>query len=131
MLSVARTRLGSAIHLCEGQADKLPFAESSFDIVVSTNAFHYFRQPEEALREFKRVLRPDGRLVITDWCDDYFACRICDRLLRIFNRAHHRIYDSVRCRSVVEAAGFQSVEVDRYKINWLWGMMTAKGLKSR
>jgi ubiquinone/menaquinone biosynthesis C-methylase UbiE len=129
MLSVAKSRLGSAAELREGRADKLPFDSGSFDTVVSTNAFHFFRQPEEALREMSRVLQPNGRFVITDWCDDFLACRICDRLLRVFNRAHHRIYDSAKCRLLVETAGFENIEVDRYKINWLWGMMTASGSK--
>ncbi len=127
MLSVANARLGAAAQLCEGQADNLPFEGGAFDMVVSTSAFHFFRRPDRALREFKRVLRPGGRLVITDWCDDYLACRICDRLLRVVSRAHQPIYDSARCRSVIETAGFETVKVDRYKINWLWGMMTATG----
>lgn len=129
MLRVAKSRLGSAAELREGRADKLPFESGSFDTVVSTNAFHFFRQPEIALREMLRVLQPNGRLIITDWCDDFLACRICDRLLRVFNRAHHRIHDSIKCRLLVETAGFENVEVDRYKINWLWGMMTVRGSK--
>lgn len=129
MLSVANSRLGSAAELCEGRADELPFDSGSFDTVVSTSAFHFFRQPEIALSEMLRVLQPNGRLIITDWCNDFLACRICDRLLRVFNRAHLRIHDTAKCRLLVETAGFENVEVDRYKINWLWGMMTARGSK--
>ena len=129
MLAVAKSRLVPTAQLFEAQADKLPFESGSFDTVVSTNAFHFFRQPDEVLIEMKRVLRPNGQLIITDWCDDYLACSICDRLLRVFDRAHHRIYDSIDCRRHVEAAGFQNVSVDRYKISWLWGMMTVRGSK--
>ena len=130
MLNVARSRLGSAVELHQGQADELSFESGSFDTVVSTNAFHFFRQPEQALREMSRVLQPNGRLIITDWCDDFLACRMCDRLLFIFNRAHRRVYDSANCRLLVETAGFENVDVDRYKINWLWGMMTVRASKS-
>ncbi len=129
MLSVAKSRLGSTAELRKGRADELPFDSGSFDTVVSTNAFHFFRQPEIALHEMSRVLRPNGCLIVTDWCDDFLACRICDRLLRLFSRAHHRIYDSAKCRLLVETAGFEDVGVERYKINWLWGMMTATGAK--
>lgn len=129
MLNVAKIRIGSAAEIYQGRADLLPFESDSFDTVVSTNAFHFFRQPEEALREMLRVLQPCGRLIITDWCDDFFACGICDRFLRVFNRAHHRIYGSNKCRLFVKKAGFENVEVDPYKVSWLWGMMTAKGSK--
>ncbi len=76
-----------------------------------------------------RVLRPNGRLVVTDWCDDYVACRICDLWLRLFNRAHFRTYGEKQCRQLLEQAGFTAVRVDRYKINWLWGLMTAAAQK--
>ena len=68
--------------LCEGWAEQLPFAAGQFDAVVSCNMFHYIRRPAEALREMRRVLRPGGRLIVTDWCDDFspaeFADGICE-----------------------------------------------------
>jgi len=130
MLHVAKSRLTLVADLREGRADALPFKDNSFDTVVSTNAFHFFPQPEEALFEMSRVLRRGGNLIVTDWCDDYLACRICDRLLRVSSPAHGRIFGSDECAHLVSKAGFEQVAVDRYKINWLWGMMTVKGAKT-
>jgi len=125
MLAVARRRLPEGVALAVASADALPFADGSFDTVVSTNAFHFFRAPEAALGEMRRVLRPGGALVVTDWCDDDLACRVCDRLLRVSSAAHHRIYGSAECRAMLEGAGFEAAAVERYKITWLWGLMTA------
>jgi SAM-dependent methyltransferase len=125
MLEVARKRLDAAVILEESHAESLPFPDASFDVVVSASAFHYFRDPLGALEEMARVLRPNGRLVVTDWCDDYVVCRICDLWLRLFGRGHFRIYGEKQCRQFLEKAGFTDVRVDRYKINWLWGLMTA------
>ena len=105
----------------------LPFRDASFEIVVSSSAFHYFRRPLAALGEMARVLRPGGRVVITDWCDDYLACRLHDRFLRLLNRAHGRTYGREECRRLLEQSGFRSVAIDRYKINWVWGLRTAVG----
>ena len=91
MLGIARVRLGSRVHLVAGNAEGLPFDRGTFDIVTSSSSFHYWLDPGRGLDEISRVLRPGGRLVITDWCDDYLACRICDIVLRVFNRAHQRI----------------------------------------
>ena len=129
MLGMARKRLGERVLLEQSHAESLPFSEASFDVVVSTNAFHYFRNPLGALEEMARVLRPTGRLVITDWCDDYVACRMCDLWLRLFNRAHFQTYGEKQFRHLLEQAGFAAVRVDRYKINWLWGLMTAVAQK--
>ncbi len=129
MLEVASERLGEMVLLKQSHAENLPFSDETFDVVVSTSAFHYFRNPLGGLEEMARVLRPNGRLVLTDWCDDYVACRLCDLWLRVFDRAHFQTYGQKQCRRLVEQAGFPDVRIDRYKINWLWGLMTAVGQK--
>ncbi len=129
MVEVASRRLGPAARLVLGRAEALPFAADRFDVVVTTNSFHYFRQPAAALAEMRRVLEPGGRLVITDWCDDFLACRVYDRVLSVVSRAHQHTYGEVRCRAALEEASFSAVRVDRYKINWLWGLMTATAVR--
>ena len=131
MLAVARRRLPLDIELRAGWAERLPFEDEQFDVVVSCNAFHYFQAPAAALREMMRVLAPGGRLVITDWCDDYLACRVCDLYLRLFSRAHVKVYRRRECLRLLREAGYRNVDVDRYKISWLWGLMTATAEASR
>lgn len=131
MLEVANSRIGSLADLRHGRAESLPFKDEAFDTVVTTNALHFFRPPENALREMWRVIKPGGRVVVTDWCDDFVACRICDRALRVFSPAHHRIYDTRGCRKLLQDAGFVSINIERYKITWLWGLMTATASKTK
>ena len=52
-------------NLCFEVADalSLPYADASFDAVVIVNALHLLPEPERALREMARVLRPDGVLI--------------------------------------------------------------------
>jgi SAM-dependent methyltransferase len=125
MLEVARQRLAKAVVLKSGFAEGLPFSNQIFDVVISTNAFHYFRKPVAALEEMARVLSKGGRVVITDCCGDYVTCRVCDLLLRIFSPAHFRIYGEKQYRSLFQQAGFTKVQIDCYKIDWFWGLMTA------
>jgi hypothetical protein len=68
--------------------------------------------------------------VITDWCDDYFACRLCNIYLRMTNRAYYKTYRQRECGDLLRAAGFGNVQIERYKINWLWGLMTAVATRS-
>ena len=44
----------------QGDVGKLPFADESFDIVVSLNGFHAFPDKEAAYKETFRVLKPGG-----------------------------------------------------------------------
>jgi ubiquinone/menaquinone biosynthesis C-methylase UbiE len=125
MLAVARDKLSGNEDLRTGYADALPWGAGTFDVVVSCNMFHYISHPVEALREMGRVLRPGGSLVLTDWCDDYLACRVCNLYLRLTNRAFYKTYRQAECRELLHAAGYRDLTIERYKISWLWGLMTA------
>lgn len=125
MLLRARQKVGASAGLIAADAQRLPFRDRAFDVVVSTSALHYWPDPGAALREIARVLGPAGRIVITDWCDDYLICRVCDRVLRVVDRAHQRAYGSRGLRGLLEQAGYERVDVVRYKVGWLWGLMTA------
>jgi len=125
MLAVAADKLSGNEDLRVGYADVLPWDSASFDLVVSCNMFHYITHPIQALREMARVIRPGGSLVLTDWCDDYLACRICNLYLRMTNRAFYKTYRQAECLHLLRRAGFSDVKLERYKINWLWGLMTA------
>lgn len=129
MLAVARRRLPPSVDLRKGWAERLPFADGCFDVVVSCNMFHYIRKPIAALNEMGRVLRSGGALVITDWCDDYLACRVCNSYLRLFSPAHFKVYREEECLHLLKEAGHPHVDIERYRISWLWGLMTAKVTK--
>ena len=45
-------------------AHALPFADASFDLVVSMNAFEHYHTPSQAAGEILRVLKPGGRVLI-------------------------------------------------------------------
>ncbi|MHC4480323.1 MAG: class I SAM-dependent methyltransferase [Planctomycetota bacterium] len=126
MLAVAHKKVGERASLITARAESLPFPDSGFDVVVSCSAFHYFRRPAQSLREFRRVLRPMSRLVITDWCHDYVACRLLDFVLRILGRSHFRTYGLDECRRALRDARFGRVAAEHYRINWFWGLMTAR-----
>jgi SAM-dependent methyltransferase len=49
-----------------GDVASLPYPDDSFDLVVSTLSLHHWADPENALTEIARVLRPDGRAFVWD-----------------------------------------------------------------
>lgn len=53
----------SKLHFSVQDACSLPYANDSFDVVIISNALHIMPEPERALREIRRVLKPDGVLI--------------------------------------------------------------------
>ncbi|MFO0908166.1 MAG: methyltransferase domain-containing protein [Isosphaeraceae bacterium] len=50
----------------QGDGERLPFADDSFDFVTCSNSFHHYPHQQRAVMEMHRVLRPGGRLMIVD-----------------------------------------------------------------
>ncbi len=129
MLDIAGKRLSKKIHIERSEAEKLPFAAEKFEVIVLGNMFHYIREPMLALKEMMRVLKPGGRIVITDWCNDYMSCQVYGLVLRVFNQAHCKTYKKRECYQLLYSSGFDDIKIESYKINWFWGMMTATARK--
>lgn len=60
------TGLSRDVEFILGDAESLPFKDSTFNTVISECSFSLLTNKEKAASEFHRVLRPGGKLVITD-----------------------------------------------------------------
>jgi len=67
MIRVARKNAeGKNVKFLVGDANKMPFEDDSFDLVVSTGSLHHWRNPVNVLNEIYRVLRPGRKAFIYD-----------------------------------------------------------------
>ena len=69
MIAEARRKAAErsvSIRFEEADAEQLPFGPASFDLVISRHVLWTLPHPEAAIDEWKRVLRPGGRLVVVD-----------------------------------------------------------------
>ncbi|MPZ23360.1 MAG: methyltransferase domain-containing protein [Dehalococcoidia bacterium] len=91
MLDLARERNGGTEEktlLARGIAEALPYRDASFDRVMCKGSFDHFADPQLALAEIRRVLRPNGRLVVSIANFDALSCRLGKALkpiLRVTN----------------------------------------------
>lgn len=65
-LTIARERVPQG-DFRQGDMEDLPFAENKFDIVTGFNAFQFADSPLNALRQARRVLKPEGTLAMAVW----------------------------------------------------------------
>jgi len=101
------------LRLVASDVQALPFADESFERVVSRIAPHHFLDIALAVREIARVLVPGGRFAVVDGStpDDPEIDRFVDALERLHDPTHVRNYTSREWRGFCEAAGLKVVEV--------------------
>ncbi len=126
MLTRAQAKFGQRIKCIEAWAHELPFEDASFDVVTCNNMFHYVDEPLETLVEFKRVLRPDGQLILMDWCGDFWTMKLNAWWLDVRQKAHVKTYKGSELRDMLLHVGFEDVRVEIEKVDVFWGMMVAR-----
>jgi len=124
MLDAAKENIGQQATLLEGEAENLPFDDAAFDLVTSTNALHYFPNAISAVQEMRRVISPNGNLIITDWCRNYFWMRLLNRTLSWTEQAHVHTFTTAELEQNLSENGFKVVSKTRNRIDWFWGLMT-------
>jgi demethylmenaquinone methyltransferase / 2-methoxy-6-polyprenyl-1,4-benzoquinol methylase len=67
MLGRARSLVGPSVELVQGEAERLPFQDASFDALTFTYLLRYVDDPAATMRELARVVRPGGRIAMLEF----------------------------------------------------------------
>ncbi len=120
MLATARSaNRASGIEWYEASADRMPFADATFDVVLSQMSLQFVPDRLEAVREMRRVLTPGGRLVVNVPGPSPAMFRILADAMsgRIgpkaggFVGAVFALHDEAEVEGLLESAGFREVAV--------------------
>lgn len=60
----------------QGDVEALPYADASFDVVLSQFGHMFAPRPEVAMAEMRRVLKPGGRVAFATWPPEHFVGRL-------------------------------------------------------
>lgn len=119
MLAIARERAaaeGRAVELLEGDAQRLPVADASFDTVLCALSLCSITEPAAVIAEMRRVLVPGGRLLLLDHiASTWPPIRAAQWLLERVTIRTAGEHFTRRQLPLVEAAGFDVVETERLK----------------
>ncbi len=132
MLEEGRARLldaGVCVPALQCDAEQLPFADASFDRVSVAFGLRNMTHKERALAEFRRVLRPGGRLLVLEFSRpweplrpayDWYSFQVLPRLGRLIAGdpdSYRYLAESIRkhpdqatLKQMMEQAGFTGVQ---------------------
>lgn len=120
MLAIGRRRaaeLGHSVELRLGDVQALEFADESFDTVVCTLALCTIPDPQRAIGEARRVLRPGGQILLLEHVRSPLpAVRLLERLLEplaVRFAADHLTREPL---DYLRRAGFEIEQVERLKL---------------
>ena len=112
---------GLEINWQQGEADQIPFEDHRFDYLFCQQGLQFFPDPQQALKEMHRVLKPGGRLGlnIIRSIDYHIAFKIlADELEKHVGETAGNMmrgpfpeWDQKTLRSMVEDAGFENLSL--------------------
>ncbi|PSP27742.1 SAM-dependent methyltransferase [Halobacteriales archaeon QH_2_65_14] len=87
-----------------GDAERLPFASNSFDVVWSSGSIEYWPDPEATLRELRRVGKPGGQVLVVgpDYPNRTIFQKAADAIMLF--------YDEAEADRMFAEAGFETFE---------------------
>jgi ubiquinone/menaquinone biosynthesis C-methylase UbiE len=122
---VERAGLSEAAHFVAGDSEHLPFADGVFDVVTCSNSFHHYPHQDVVVREMRRLLSPDGRLVLIDGFRDNAVGFVTFEVIikRVEGAVYHATWQEIH--RFFADAGFGSIR--RRKINFWMPLLVTVG----
>ncbi|MBN1798909.1 MAG: class I SAM-dependent methyltransferase [Spirochaetales bacterium] len=117
MLSVAETKIVHKAQLMLGDAEKLPYGDCFFDVVICNDSFHHYPNPLAVLLEMRRVLKAGGTLLLSDICLPNFKRVLLNMFIYLSPDGDYKIYSRNAIRNLVKQAGFVSGTYEKVNDN--------------
>lgn len=107
----------------QGAAERLPFEDASFDLVVTRYSAHHWSYAPACLRSIRRVLRPGGRLVVIDSIapENPVADTLLQTIELLRDPSHVRDYRVSEWGAMLQVAGFAAPESDTWTLDVEFG----------
>lgn len=111
MIKAAKRKNNSNVMFVCGDCEELPFEDNSFDVVICSQSFHHYPNPEKFFCNVYRVLKKDGRLILRDMTSSFgILCWFFNKIeIPLANRFLHkgdvRVYRKNDVKELCDTSG--------------------------
>lgn len=85
----------------------IPLEDNFFDVIICTHSFHHYLNPQNVMNEIKRLLKKGGRVYILDPTTDSMFARIIDKIIKMFEPDHVKMYSTEEFKNMFAVAGLK------------------------
>jgi ubiquinone/menaquinone biosynthesis C-methylase UbiE len=106
-----------SINVISASAEELPFSENSFDTVVGTLVLCTIPDPLKALKEIRRVCKPEGKVLWFEHVrinDSSILGSLQDWLTPVWKRLFDGCHLNRNTLQLMKQAGFKIIRIDRF-----------------
>jgi len=119
------TRMRGVTHVAASEMDRLPFGDAAFDVVLMLDVLEHFADEAAVLRDVRRLLRPDGALLVSV---PAFQALFSEHDVAL---QHFRRYAAPQLRRALEANGFAVRRLTYTNVAALAPVAVVRGLLPR
>jgi ubiquinone/menaquinone biosynthesis C-methylase UbiE len=105
---------GVEVDFREGNASRMPFADESFDFLLCRAAFKNFAEPQRAVDEMRRVLRPGGRMLLIDLRRDASTDDINEQVDKMGMTPVNALFTKMTFRFMLLKRAYRRQEIERF-----------------
>lgn len=113
MLKKAKEKLLNTAELSLGDAEHLPYESGKFDLLICTDSFHHYPNPQIAIEEFHRVLKTDGHLILADFWKPFPVRQLMNIFIPFSNEGDVKVYSQKEIINFLVHSGFQNIECQK------------------
>lgn len=115
MLKQANDKLKGTATLILGDAENITLETNSFDLLLCTDSFHHYPNPQQAISEFYRVLKHGKFLLIADYWKPFPIRQIMNLFISYSNEGDVKIYSKKEIIEFLKRGGFQEIIYKKIK----------------
>lgn len=124
---------GVDVEFQQGSASELHFPDGRFDAIVCTAAFKNFKEPERALSEMYRVLKPRGTVLIVDMNRHATDVQIGELTDKMKAKGLERLFLKLTFKYFLRKGAYTKEELSAFfgKMNWRYSVIEEDGIGFR
>ncbi|MDO5520576.1 MAG: class I SAM-dependent methyltransferase [bacterium] len=112
MIEEAKRRVPNG-SFCVANAEKLPYEDNTFDVIVCNASFHHYTNPVRVVEEMKRVLKKDGTLILGDpTAPSSLYLKVLNWTLKWMKSGDYHIYSK---KEIIGLLSRKSFKVTKFK----------------